>query len=169
MTVRNKLQKLVSQMHCLVICLPYKSSSLAGSWFPNNSMNTKLQSSRSSFRMEKLTNWSRKFVVLKRCLRLMPDRAAWTWCMMTRLNIVFMVIFDPRKLKNLMTLERQLTYGFQRKISYFMQFQSRKLVGCSRKSWEKLDWRKGQLLCSIIDESGSFVVFRVLRFLQQQN
>ena len=96
--------------------------------------------------MEKLTNWSRKFVVLKRCLRLMPDRAAWTWCMMTRLNIVFMVIFDPRKLKNLMTLERQLTYGFQRKISYFMQFQSRKLVGCSRKSWEKLETKRSAVV-----------------------
>ena len=56
MTVRNKLQKLVSQMHCLVICLPYKSSSLAGSWFPNNSMNTKLQSAL-NFRMKLWRNW----------------------------------------------------------------------------------------------------------------
>ena len=71
--------------------------------------------------------------------------SAWTWCMMTRLNIVFMVIFDPRKLKNLMTSCSE--YGFQRKISYFMQFQSRKLWRCSRKSWETK--RSAVWLCNV--------------------
>ena len=92
-------------MHCLVICLPYKSSSLAGSWFPNNSMNTWRAPARA--RMKLWRNWqigvgnsSFSSVAWEYSEAV---GSAWTWCMMTRLNIVFMVIFDPRKLKNLMT------------------------------------------------------------------